>query len=154
MLKRLISVGTSGILIYCGILPVKQAKASAMEEYPPFSDDDVTRAGGLIYQYHSSVSVSSSGDLSFTAWTSSRKTMSSIGIINISVQRSSNGTIWNEEKTLTDKLTSNSDSFSLYNYTVPVAGGYHYRIVCEHYADNGSGMTQSVSHTTNSVWIS
>ena len=153
MLKRALSLGTSGILIFCGVFPVQQTKASAIDEIPPCSDDELIDATGLIYQYHGSVTASG-GNVAFTAWTSSRNVMSYIGFTNISVQRSSNGTTWTEEKTVSDILKANSSSHSLSNYPITVDGGYYYRIVCDHYADNGSGTTQSVPHTTNSVWIS
>ena len=153
MLKRLISVGTSGILICSGLLPFQQTKVFASGNTHLYTNDNDTRTAGLIYQYHNSVSTSN-GYLTFTAWTSSRNTMSYIGMKNISVQRSSNGSSWTEEKTITDKLKQNSKSHSLSDYPISVIGGYYYRIVCDHYADNGSGTTQSVSSTSNSVWIS
>ena len=131
MYKRILSLGTSGILICCGVLPVQQIKAAAADEFPPCSGDDLIDATGLIYQYHGSITASG-GNIAFTA----------------------NGTTWTEEKPLPDILKPNSSSHSLSNYPITVDGGYYYRIVCDHYADNGSGTTQSVSHTTNSVWIS
>ncbi|HQM00106.1 MAG TPA: hypothetical protein PLH98_06035 [Ruminococcus flavefaciens] len=151
MFKRIVSIGTSGLLAYCGFFPTLQVKA--IENDFSYSDESLDRTAGLIDNYHNGIS-ESGGQISFTAWTYSTYSMKSIGLKNISIERSSNGTSRTEEKTISDKLTSNSTSYSLSNYMISVNGGYHYRIKCDHYARNSSGTTQYVSSTSNSVWIS
>lgn len=47
MLKRLISVGTSGILICSGLLPFQQTKVFASGNTHLYTDDNDTRTAGL-----------------------------------------------------------------------------------------------------------
>lgn len=154
--KKIISAGTSGILMTSCFVSIPKAKASPLSYECINSFDSVDeneRTAGLITQYHCGVT-NTGGSLSLSAWTISGSTMSTIGLKNISVQRSSTGTSWTEEKTLSDMVKTNSKKYTVSNSVITVHGGYYYRIVCDHYADNGSGTTQSVSNTSNSVWIS
>ena len=142
-------------VIVCSNL-ISPVKAKAYDDVNLTEDTDDSkgndRTAGLLSIYYISVS-SSSGAIKLSGYSYSNSTMSSIGFKNISIQRSSNGTYWTEEKTISDKLRSNSRYHQLSDYSISVQGGYYYRIVCDHYADNGSGTTQSVSSTSNSVWI-
>lgn len=139
-------------IIACGVI-LKPVNTKAYENNYPYSDDNTERTVGLISKY--SLYVSKTGrNLTISGQTKSNSVMASIGFINISVQRSTDGISWTEERTVTDKLKSYSTSHSLSDYPVSIDGGYLYRVVCDHYADNGSGTTQSVSQTSNSVWIS
>ena len=152
MNKSAIALSMASV-IACGVA-LKPINTKAYENDSPYTDDNtVDRTVGLIAKYSLSVS-KSGGNLTISGQTKSNSIMASIGFINISIQRSSNGSSWTEEKTITNKLKSNSTSHTLSDYSVTVVGGYYYRVVCDHYADNGSGTTQRVSQTSNSVWIS
>lgn len=80
------------------------------------------RTAGLIRQ--SRLSVTCSGkNLLISGLTEANVSMQTIGYKNVIVEYSSNGTNWYEEKDLGDLLKSNSSSYYLNSYTVPVKGG-------------------------------
>lgn len=87
--------------------------------------------------------------------TVSNSSMKSIGYTDISIEYSSDNVNWDEEKPLDNLLKSDSSSYYLNNYSVSVKGGYYYRVSLNHYAEKGGlfGSSQSVSNTSNSVWI-
>ena len=98
-----------------------------------------------------------SGDkkIYLTGKTQSNDSMKSIGFKNISIEYSSDGTNWREEKPIDDLLKSDSISYYLNSYSVSVKGGYYYRVKLNHYAKESGwfGSSQSVENTSNSIWI-
>jgi hypothetical protein len=82
--------------------------------------------------------------------------MKKIGLKNIVIQQSSNGSTWSNYTTLDDMLV-NASEHEIYNYTVDVPTGYYYRVKCDHYAKE-KGLffpdEESISNTSNSVYIS
>ena len=152
MKKKFLSLGTAFLIaIGVGLNPMV---VSANTNNPELLVEDYSpRAEGLISVYSLHIKASN-GNLLITATTRSNSIMSSIGFKNISVQRSSGGSTWTEELTVADQLAHNSTSNSLSSYIVPVAGNYNYRVQLNHFADNGSGSTQSVPNTSNVIWIS
>lgn len=112
------------------------------------------RTAGLIRQ--SRLSVTCSGkNLLISGLTEANVSMQTIGYKNVIVEYSSNGTNWYEEKDLGDLLKSNSSSYYLNSYTVPVKGGYYYRVSCTHYAKEKGlfGKSQSEDNVSDSVWV-
>lgn len=152
MNKRIISILTTGIMLYFGLMPVPMVTA-ATEEQIVYSEYAHNRTDGLIHQCYNYITASNRV-ISFNAWTYSFSSMSSIGLKNISVERSLTGSYWTEETSLSDRLNSNTDRYILTGYPIYVAGGYYYRIVCDHYADDGYGTTQSLPSISNTIWVS
>lgn len=153
MNKAILAVSVVGVLTYC--VPTIQAGAVCTGNQPTaYSDDVQPRTAGLICSYNLAVS-NSNGMLRMNVRTSSNDIMKSIGISNIKVQYSSDGINWSTEKTLSDMLKSSSSEYILNNYDISVKGGYYYRVTCNHYAKESGlfGSSQSLSNTSNSVWI-
>ena len=152
MKKKFLSLGTAFLIaIGVGLNPMVVSANTNNSEL--LVEDYSPRAEGLISVYSLRIKASN-GNLAITATTRSNSIMSSIGFKNISVRRSSDGITWTEELSVTDQLAHNSTSNSLSSYIVPVAGSCYYCVHLDHYADNGSGSTQSVPNTSNVIWIS
>lgn len=151
MYSKILALGLSGVLMIgvCSA-PIKTHSADISESYV---EDVIDETVGLVNRYYLHVS-SGNDSINLSGYTRSDNIMQSIGIKNIKIQRSSNNTSWTTESVLSDQLNYNSRSFNLDSYSISVTGGYYYRISCLHYANDGSGATQSVSNTSNSVWIS
>lgn len=153
MNKKIISLGIAAFVL-CAI-PTISVNAAAVSDTKAVSEEAQPRAKGLISSYR--ISVSHSGKtLYINGATLSDSSMKSIGYKDISVEYSSDGVKWYNEKDINDLLKSNSSSYYLNNYAVSVKGGYYYRISCTHYAKEKGlfGSSQSVDNTSNSVWIS
>ena len=155
MKTRAIAIGIASVLIFSGAVPIKTVKAA--EDINQLTDEveiDISdRTEGLIYQYYVTVSTSN-GKLVVNAKTRSDSTMYKIGFYDVSIERSSDNYNWTQESYQGNKYTYYSSSYTLSDYNFNVVGGYHYRVSLRHYADNGSGTTQSIDNTSNSVWIS
>lgn len=151
MNKILLSFGVAGVLAYCvpatstNAISITNGGNSTVQPY----------AAGLIKSYEIAVS-KSNGNLCLNGSTISSSQMKSIGFTNIEVQRSTDNKNWTKEKSLSDMLASSSNNKYINDYTTSVNGGYYYRIKCTHYAKESGlfGSSQSVSNTSNSVWIS
>ena len=150
MNKILLSFGVAGVLAYC--VPATSTNAISIPNY----DNSTVQpyAAGLICSYDLSIS-NDSGSLCMNVKTSSNSIMKSIGITNVKIQYSSDGANWSTEKPLSDMLNTSSSGYLLNNHTISVNGGYYYRVTCTHYAKESGlfGSSQSVSNTSNSVWI-
>lgn len=155
MKKHIIAIGTASVLMFSSIVPVKTVKAvEDINQLNAEMEIDISdRAAGLIYQYYVTASTSS-GKLVINAKTRSDSTMYKIGFYDISIERSSDNSNWTQESYQGNKYTYSSSSYTLSDYNFNVNGGYYYRVSLKHYADNGSGTTQSIDNTSNSVWIS
>lgn len=152
MNKALMIFGVAGILTYS--IPTMPTKAIDINSQSTYTDDVQPRTAGLIYRYDLSISTSD-GNLIMNGKTSSNDTMKSIGYTEIKVQYSSDGSNWHTEENLSDLLKSSTSEYILSNYSVSVQGGYYYRVTCKHYAKESGlfGSSQSISNTSNSVWI-
>lgn len=153
MYKALSSIVISGLLVCC--LPMNNPVAKATETDTNINEEIIDETSGLVVQYYISVS-SGTKTIRIDGITSSNEQMKSIGLKNIKIQRSSNGSSWTTERTLSDMLDSDSYGYYLNDYSVSVQGGYYYRVTCTHYAKESGlfGGSQSVNNTSNSVWIS
>ncbi len=133
-------------------LPITVVEATYDE--PITSTNEQSRAAGLILSYELSVSPSK-GTLYINAVTRCSRKMESVGFKNIVIQYSTDNVNWQDEKTLGDLLKSDSIDYYLNNYSVSVNGGYHYRVICTHYAKESGwfGKSQSEDNISNSVWV-
>jgi hypothetical protein len=115
------------------------------------------RATGLISGYFLSISASS-GAIKINSETICSDIMAEIGFTHIKVQYSSNGTSgWTEEKTLNPDTITNASYHNKVNESVPVNGGYYYRVVLDHYAKETGWWfpsSQSITNYSNVVWVS
>lgn len=109
------------------------------------------KTAGLIDRRDLAISVGTK-KIHIYAGTKGSDFMNIIGITNIHIQRSSNNLTWTDEKTASSDYAYNSDYYKNSDYEISVLGGYYYRVVLDHYANNGS-MSESISNTSNSVWI-
>lgn len=155
MKKRILAIGTASMLIFSGVVPIKTVKAA--DDINQLTDEmeiDISdRATGLIYQYYVTASTSN-GKLVVNAKTRSDSSMYKIGFYDISIERSSDNSHWSQESYKGNWYTYYSSSYTFSDHSFDVDGGYYYRVSLRHYADNGSGTTQSINNTSNSVWIS
>jgi hypothetical protein len=144
-----------GIMLLC-IIALLFNSGNIINVKAESMNDDIlyenNRTEGLIYRVELSARLWY-GYFSLSGKTNSSNTMAYIGYTDISIQRSSDGIHWTQEKTIPDILNTNSSSNTLSDYLITVSGGYYYRACLNHYADNGSGTTQTISNTTNAVWI-
>lgn len=154
MNKAFLSFAVIGTLL-CSVNTIPVRVSAADMSVTPYDDEVQPRTEGLIYRYDLSVSAGNNAIL-ITGNTRSNETMKSIGLKNITIQRSSNGTSWTDEKEIDDLLASSAKSKYVSAHSVSVQGGYYYRVVCTHYAKESGlfGSSQSISNTSNSVWIS
>lgn len=152
MNKKALALGVVGILTYS--VPTMPVKAVSNVRTQSVSDNNQIRTAGLISNCHLSVS-SGTKKIYITGETESTQKMKSIGYTDISIEYSSDNVHWSEEKPNDDLLKSDSSSYYLNDYSVSVKGGYYYRVSLNHYAKESGwfGSSQSVSNTSNSVWI-
>lgn len=155
MKKRILAIGTVSMLIFSGVVPIRTVKAA--DDINHISDetniDMSNRTEGLIYQYYA-IASTSNGKLVINSKTESDSTMYKIGFYEISIERSTDNSHWSQESYKGNWYTYYSSSYTFINRSFDVDGGYYYRVSLRHYADNGSGTTQSINNTSNSVWIS
>lgn len=152
MNKKALTLGVVSILIYS--VPTMPTKAISNTYTQNLSEDNQARTAGLIST--TELSISSSGKILYiNGITASNANMKSIGYKDISIEYSSDRVHWKEEKTNDDLLKSDSRDYYLNDYSVSVKGGYYYRVSLNHYAKESGlfGSSQSVSNTSNSVWV-
>ncbi len=154
MIKRFLALGVVGLLTYS--VPTMSVKAISKTptENTTISSNDQTRTSGLISRCYLSVSASNKA-IKLSGVTESANKMKSIGYKDISIEYSSDKNNWHKEKDIDSLLKSDSLSYILNSYEISVKGGYYYRVTLTHYAKESGlfGSSQSVSNTSNSVWI-
>ena len=152
MNKIALVLGVVSVLT-CSV-PTMPVKAISNNNSLEISDEDLSRTAGLLSDCYITVS-SGAKQIYINGKTQAVSSMKSIGYKDISIEYSSNGVNWKEEKPHDDLLKSDSSSYYLNNYAVSVKGGYYYRVKLNHYAkENGwFGSSQSVENTSNSVWV-
>lgn len=120
------------------------------------SNNAVVYSAGLICDYYISIS-KSENTIYLTGNTNCSDTMKSVGLKNIIIQRSSNGTNWSNYLTIGDMLSSSASRWSISKKSLgTVPTGYYYRVTCTHYAKETGlfGKSESISNTSNSVKVS
>ncbi len=136
--------------------PVMAVNAVVAEEGVEASSGSAdAKSTYLISNRYLSVS-NSNGQLCIDGSTIGVTTMASIGFVNISIERSSNGySGWSHAYDVSDVLNTNALSCDFNSKKVTVASGYYYRVVLDHYAKE-SGLfprIQRESNTSNAVYI-
>lgn len=155
MIKKFLTLCVVGLLTYnVPTMPVKAISKTPVE-ISTTSDTEQPWAVGLIYRYYLSVSASNKA-IKLSGVTESTAKMKSIGYKDISIEYSSDKINWHNEKNIDDLLKSDSLNYNLSGYEISVKGGYYYRVTLTHYAKESGlfGSSQSVSNTSNSVWVS
>lgn len=149
---------TSKILTFIlSIFILNQSSTTSIKAYNTenLTDTSSVKTVGLIASHSLSVQCTNH-KLAINSRTNASDEMKKIGLKNIVIQQSSNGSTWSDYATLDDMLI-NASEHVLYNYTVDVTTGYHYRVKCDHYAKE-KGLffpdEESISNTSNSVYIS
>lgn len=81
--------------------------------------------------------------------------MQTLGYTDITIEYSSDGNNWYQEKYVGNLLISDSSTYYLNNFAVTVKGGYYYRIRLNHYAEESGlfGSSQTIANISNTVWI-
>lgn len=154
MNKTFLALGVAGILTYSTpIMPVKSVSAKNIQTISN-DTENLARAAGLITRCDLRLSTSNNY-LYINGITQTNGSMKSIGYKDISIEYSSDNVHWSEEKPIDDLLKSDSSSYYLNNYSMSVKGGYYYRVPLICYAKECGlvGSSQSVSNTSNSVWV-
>ena len=139
------------------ILILNQSSNTKINAYSTENSTETSsvKTVGLIILHNLSVQCINH-ELAINSKTAAYEEMKKIGLKNIVIQQSSNGSTWSDYATLDDMLI-NASEHELYNYTVDVTTGYHYRIICDHYAKEKGIFfpdEESISNTSNSVYIS
>lgn len=148
-----LALGIVSVLLYS--TPTINVDVINNETIPITSTDDQTRTAGLIYRYSIGIS-GTQQKIYINATTVSKDSMKSIGFKDISIEYSSDNSNWHKEKDINDLLKSDSSDYYLNDYSVSVRGGYYYRVKLSFYAKEQGlfGSSQSISCTSNSVWVS
>ena len=151
MNKAILALGVTGVLIYSFPMPSVCAanhQATCNNEVQPL-------AAGLIRHCNLSVSEGSNSNIVLNGYIACNSSMSSIGIKNIKVKYSTNGTSWSDTNYTVNDLLGSGMEYYINNYSIPVASGYYYCVECDFYAKESGlfGDTQSISYTSNSVLV-
>lgn len=156
MKNKILSVILSGLLLTS--MPI-QMYVNAVEDNTAntLSTENAASvyAAGLISRYTLSCS-GGSKTIYITASVSGTATMSKIGFKNIRIQRLVNNK-WETEKTISDQIDEGVMQKNIAKHPESVEGGYHYRVVLDHYAKEDTWWfpkTQTVEDdSSDAVWI-
>ena len=149
-MKKMLSLLCMASLLVCSMssIPVQ-----AVELEEP-NTETIEPASVFIYAYSLSVS-NYNGSLRVTAKTAASYNMEEIGLKDLTVQYSYDGSNWYDEWNAGDFLAYGTDNYSLSGYIISLErSGCYYRATCKHYAKESFWKTQTNSNTSNSVWIS
>lgn len=149
-MKKMLSLFCMAGLLVCDMSSIP-VQAEEIEE--PCMETVVPASEGLIYEYSLYVS-DYNGSLCVIAKTKAPYKMEEIGIKDLTVQYSYDGSKWYDEWNAGDFLSYNAVNHNLSNYIISLEqSGCYYRVTCKHYAKESFWKTQSDSNTSNSVWI-
>ncbi|MDE5772821.1 MAG: hypothetical protein K2I06_14585 [Ruminococcus sp.] len=149
-MKKMLSLFCMAGLLVCGMSSIP-VQAEKIEE--PCMETVVPASEGLIYEYSLSVS-DYNGSLCVNSTTSAPYAMKEIGIKDLTVQYSYDGSKWYDEWNSGNFLAYDTSEHTLSNYIISLErSGCYYRVTCKHYAKKSFGKTQSDPNTSNSVWI-
>ena len=151
-MKKFISILCLISVLISGISAIPVMAEDANENHIETADKE--RASWYL-SYHNTYVSNYNGSLCVSTNTQATENMEEIGVKNLTVQYSYDGTNWYNEWNAGDFLSYNTDQHSLSNYIMALdRNGCYYRISCTHYAKKSFLNTQSVSNTSNAVWIS
>lgn len=162
-MKRLISLLLCAITLFtCCVF---QTSAVEEEKFVPYvTDFELTsavlehtnetvesRVSGLILSYGVELSITGTS-IKIRAQTNCIADVVKCGFKNFVVQRKkTTGTTWSDYYDYGDMYTETFSSNV--NTTLAVGSGYQYRVTCKHYAKKSLLVTQSISNTSNVVYI-
>lgn len=149
-MKKLLFLFYMTNLILCSVSPLvvnaAEVEQSCTEIVEPASE-------GLINNYAIWVS-DYNGSLCVTSKTYAPSNMEEIGVKDLIVQYSYNGSDWHDEWNAGNFLAYGTSEHILSNYIIALErNGCYYRVTCNHYAKKSFLKTQSDPNTSNSVWI-
>ncbi|WP_297959154.1 hypothetical protein [uncultured Ruminococcus sp.] len=149
MKMRYITAAFLGILL---LNSPAQVTANAVDNS---SYEQYERSIGLIEKCSLRCTSPSNGILEITAKTQVSGKIREVGVKNVVIQYSSDGSSWSDELSLGDITKSNARYLSLDGRRVDVKGGGFYRVSVVHYADgNGSSdRIQTAIQVSPSVWV-
>lgn len=153
MNKTALALGVVGILTYSvPTMPVKGI-SDVNNQAESESPEDLMRTAGLIKSYYARIT-SGTNIIYINASINTNSTMQTLGYTDITVEYSSDGSNWYQEKYVGNLLISESSTYYLNNFAVTVKGGY-YRIRLNHYAEESGlfGSSQTIANISNTVWI-
>lgn len=149
------------ILMLCAamIISTNVTVISVYAEDTPISStatvDAEIQAVGLIAGYYIETS-NKNGMLCINGSTIASSEMNSVGFKDIQIWQSSDNQNWKKYNyPIDDVEATRAYSCSISNRLISVDKGYYYCVTCTHYAKAKGlfGSSQSVSNTSNSVWI-
>lgn len=159
-MKRLVSLLLCAILLFTSLVFSANALneevvGDCLSTLPPLegvSETAESRVTGLIYIYALEISVTGSS-IKILAETYCDDSVVKSGFKNLIVQRKKvTDSSWSDYHDY-GNLYSESYSASI-NTTLAVESGYQYRVSCKHYAKKNILLTQSISNTSNVVYVS
>ncbi|MBQ8922076.1 MAG: hypothetical protein IJ060_07950 [Oscillospiraceae bacterium] len=135
---------------------IPSAPAFAEESAPPEAEDEIVNSVGLISNTWRSISKGTK-TIYLTAGTESASTMYRIGLTEMYVQRSANGTSgWSSEKFVGNNIDGNTDSSEIEDFPITVVGGYYYRVYLKHYAratSASNSLIEEIPKYSNVLWV-
>lgn len=154
-MKKLMTILCVCGLLVCSISAIP-ANAEDLEDVmctESAAMDAEERASNLLDEYWIRVS-NYNGSLFVTTKTTSTEPMQTIGIKDLTVQYSHDGSQWYDEWNAGDFLAENTNSYELNGYIISLEhNAKYYRAVCKHYAKKSFFSTQSIETVSNSVAI-
>lgn len=156
-MKKIVSFGA---VLLCGIVTLNTNVVSASAETTTNStvEHEGEPKSSILISNYSFTASASANTLYITPQVFAVATMAKLGFINFEVQRSSTGTgNWTSVNySILDKLTEDSDYYSITQYPIYVSGGYYYRVYFEVYAKEKGLIlphTQTIPYTSYGVWV-
>ena len=148
-MKKIYALFCMVSLLICSMSSIS-AKAAEMDESCTEID---MQSEGLIPYYDLNVS-NYNGSLCVNSITIASSAIAEIGVKNLTVQYSYDGSNWYDEWNAGDFLAYGTSEHILSNYIIALERSEcYYRVTCKHYAKESFWKTQSNSNTSNSVWI-
>ncbi|MDE7120801.1 MAG: hypothetical protein K2O42_01405 [Oscillospiraceae bacterium] len=149
-MRKMLSIFCMVSLLVCSVSSIS-VYATDVEESCTKIEEVLSE--GLIYSCNLTAS-NYNGSLCVNSTTNAPYNMKEIGLKNLTVQYSYNGSDWDDEWNAGNFLAYDTSGHTLSNYIISLERSEcYYRVTCKHYAKESVFHTQSDSHTSNSVWI-
>ena len=149
-MKKILSIFCVMSLLMCSVSSISVNAEEIEEHYTEIVEEPYA---GLVISYNLWVS-NYNGSLCVNSTTNAPYNMEEIGLKDLTVQYSYNGSDWYDEWNAGNFLAYGTSGHTLSNYIISLErSGCYYRATCKHYAKEAFLNTQSNSNTSNSVWI-
>lgn len=150
-MKRILSVLCIISMLASGFSAIS---SNAAETDEPCTEVVDAEPSAWYFCYNNAYASNYNGNLCVSISTQATEKMAKIGLKDLTVQYSYDGSNWYNEWNAGDFLACDTNRYSLSNYIMALdRNGCYYRISCTHYAQKSFLNTQSVSNTSNAVWI-